>query len=232
VDGHIIPDHPVILFGQGRRHPVPLITGVTANESTMFLPSMVSSQAGPEEYRQYLQKAFGRDAEKIWELLPVKSSAEVWHRLDQLFTAKWFGAWAHFMATTAPSPQHTWFYRFTRQIPQWATEVLAEDSGQSQIPYEKLGACHSAELFYVFGFTKLLLGFFIKDWALSEQIMTYWTNFAKSGNPNGGDLPEWPPYGASEPHRYLEIGRDLKVRSDLEVELYQIITKTWLESAY
>ncbi|MFH1092170.1 MAG: carboxylesterase family protein [Pseudomonadota bacterium] len=232
VDGYIIPDHPVILFGQGRRHPVPLITGVTANESTMFLPYMVSSHPTLEEYQQYLQTTFGMEAGRISELLPVKSTTEVWHRLDQLFSAKWFGAWANFMASTSQNPQQTWFYRFTRQIPQWATEVLAEDSLQQQIPYEKLGACHSAELFYVFGFTKLLLGFFFKDWALSEQIMTYWTNFAKSGNPNGGDLPEWPSYGSPEQHHYLEIGRDLNVRSDLEVELYQIITKTWLESAY
>lgn len=232
VDGYIIPDHPVILFGRGRRHQVPLITGVNANESTMFLPYMISSQAGIEDYQQYLQTTFGTDAEKIWELLPVKSRAEVLHRLDQLFSAKWFGAWANFMASTAQNPQQTWVYRFTRQIPKWATEVLAEDAVQRQIPYENLGACHSAELFYVFGFTKLLLGFFFKDWALSEQIMTYWTNFAKSGNLNGGDLPEWPSYGAPAPRRYLEIGRDMKVRSDLEVELYQIITKTWLESAY
>jgi para-nitrobenzyl esterase len=232
MDGHIIPDHPVILFGQGRRHKVPLITGVNANESTMFLPDLVSSHPTPEEYRQYLQTTFGVDAEKISELLPVKSTAEVWHRLDQLFSAKWFGAWANFMAGTAQSPQQTWFYRFTRQIPQWATEVLAEDSEQRQIPYEKLGACHSAELFYVFGFTKLLLGFFFQDWALSEQIMTYWTNFAKSGNPNGGDLPEWPSYGSPEQHRYLEIGQDFEKKSDMDLKFYQIIAKTWLKSAY
>jgi carboxylesterase type B len=65
------------------------------------------------------------------------------------------------MAGTAQNPQQTWFYRFTRQIPKWATAVLAEDEVQRQIPYEKLGACHSADLFYVFGFTKLLLGFFL-----------------------------------------------------------------------
>jgi len=232
VDGHIIPEHPVILLSRGRRHQVPLITGVTANESTVFLPYMISSQTGPEDYQQYLQATFGSDAEKIRELLPVKSRSEVWPRLDQLFSAKWFGSWACFLAGTAQNPQQTWFYRFTRLLPKWAAEVLAEESKQSGIPYEKLGACHSAELFYVFGFTKLLLGFFFKDWDLSGQIMTYWTNFAKSGNPNGGDLTEWPPYGAPEQRRYLEIGRDIKARSHLEVELYQLIAKTWLKSAY
>jgi para-nitrobenzyl esterase len=232
VDGHIIPDHPVVLFRRGHRHQVPLIVGVTANESTMFLSDLVSSQASSEEYQQYLRAAFGSNAEKIWELLPAKSPEEIWHRLDQLVSVKWFGTWAHFMAGTAQSPQQTWFYRFTRQPPRWATKVLAEDSQQSQIPYEKLGACHSAELFYVFGFTTMLLGFFFRDWSLSEQIMSYWTNFAKRGNPNGADLPEWPSYGAREQHCYLEIGRDTKARFDVEVDLHQAITETWLESAY
>jgi hypothetical protein len=35
------------------------------------------------------------DAKRISELLPVKSAAEVWRRLDQLISAKWFGAWAN-----------------------------------------------------------------------------------------------------------------------------------------
>ncbi len=232
VDGHIIPDHPVILFGKGHRHQVPLIVGVTANESSMFLPSIVSSDAGPAEYRQYLQAAFGKDAERLLERLPVKSTSELWSRMDQVITAKWFGAWADYMACTAESPEQTWFYRFTRQPPRWAAKVLAEDSQQPDIPYKKLGACHSAELFYVFGFTTLFLGFFFGDWATSEQMMSYWTNFARTGNPNGSGLPKWPTYGSPEHPNYLEIGRHTKAGTDLDVELYKMITKTWLKSVY
>jgi len=232
VDGFVIPDHPVILFGEGRRHQVPLIVGVTANESTMFLPYIVSPEIGLAEYGQYLQTTFGGDVEKIGELLSVKSKADVWRRMDELISAKWFGAWANFMAGSAPGSHQTWFYRFTRQPPRLAARVLAEDSVQRGIPYKKIGACHSADLFYVFGFTKVLLGFFFRDWAISKQMMSYWTNFAKCGNPNGDGLPEWPCYDTADQRRYLEIDRNIRAIPHLDVELYQIIAKAWLQSAY
>ena len=61
----------------------------------------------------------------------------------------------------------------------------------------KVGAFHSAELAYVFG-TQASIDrpWSDRDWALSEQMQQYWTNFAKTGDPNGPGLPEWPCYGA------------------------------------
>ena len=35
-----------------------------------------------------------------------------------------------------------------------------------------------------------------KDYALSDKMVTYLTNFAKNGDPNGDDLPAWQPAGA------------------------------------
>ncbi len=32
------------------------------------------------------------------------------------------------------------------------------------------------------------------DRKLSDQMMGYWTNFAKTGDPNGPGLPTWPSY--------------------------------------
>jgi len=43
------------------------------------------------------------------------------------------------------------------------------------------------------------------DRALSITMMRYWTNFAKTGNPNGAGLPEWPRYNTeSKQHLTLD----------------------------
>ena len=42
------------------------------------------------------------------------------------------------------------------------------------------------------------------DFALSEKMVDYWTNFAKYGNPNGNDADGgWKPYTRSNP--YVEL---------------------------
>lgn len=56
-------------------------------------------------------------------------------------------------------------------------------------------AFHSAELWYVFGTLKRCWRPFSKeDYQLSELMMDYWTNFAKTGNPNSEKLPNWEPF--------------------------------------
>ena len=235
VDGYVIPDHPVLMFREGRQHRVPLMTGTNANESTIFLPLFAPSETGFPEYRKYVQKAFPEDADTVQRLVSLGGAGAIPVKecLDRLISAKWFGAWADFMAgSTAKQGVPTWLYRFSKKPPPWAAEVLLADSSDSNIPGEELGVPHGSELFYVFGFIKELLGFDDEDRQFSDQIISYWTNFAKTGNPNGEGMVEWPPYGSSSRRGCLSLDNEMRAVSEPDLELYGLIEKTWLKFVY
>lgn len=88
-------------------------------------------------------------------------------------------------------------YCFSRDLPG---EDMPDDPKSGGLGNMK-GAFHSSELWYVFG----TLGncwrpMEKEDYELSERMVSYWTNFAKTGNPNGEDLPVWEPCTQNNSH--------------------------------
>ena len=74
-----------------------------------------------------------------------------------------------------------------------------------QLPGDNCGAFHSSELWYVFGtLNRCWRPFTIGDAQLSEKMLGYWTNFMRTGDPNGRDLAPWAPYTEKTPeiHRF------------------------------
>lgn len=60
------------------------------------------------------------------------------------------------------------------------------------LPGDDMGAWHSSELWYMFGtLDRCWRDFTEKDRALSKEMLDYWTNFMKTGDPNGEGLEEW-----------------------------------------
>ncbi len=85
---------------------------------------------------------------------------------------------------------------------EWVLELLhnARKPGYlyyfvRQLPGDDAGAFHSSELWYTFGtYGRCWRPFTDEDRRLSEQMVGYWTNFMKTGDPNGSGLDRWEPY--------------------------------------
>ena len=79
-------------------------------------------------------------------------------------------------------------YQFARPLPT---------DGRSNVLQ---GAFHSSDLWFVFKSLEHCWRPWTQgDWDLAEKELTYWTNFAKYGDPNGPDGGEWTPYTAEKP---------------------------------
>lgn len=189
VDGWVVPDQPARIFGSGRQARVPILAGSNAEEATVFNPG----PATVGQYRQYLRETTGKYAAQEFAIWPVSSDSQVPQQYLLLQSDSFaYGAWSMGRAMTR-SGESAWLYRLT-----WA------ESGQRR----RLGAYHGEELSF-------LADSFPGGWGSSDgdrefggTLRRYWTNFAKVGDPNGVDLPDWPAYDLRT-NQIEELGKQI-----------------------
>ncbi|MFN0028706.1 MAG: carboxylesterase/lipase family protein [Acidimicrobiales bacterium] len=118
-----------------------------------------------------------------------------WSTVADAFADTQFNLGARGVARAqATAGQPTWRYVFTRRAP-----------GHADGPH------HGGEVGYVFG----SLEHAEEDETghqLADTMGAAWVRFAATGDPNGGDLPSWPPYAAATDH-HLELGEHITVGS-------------------
>jgi para-nitrobenzyl esterase len=204
-DGHVISrGEPIDLFATpGAYNAVPFIAGTNREESKLFFamnsPHLETTFGMPSSFKsERLYDVEGEYGGLIWRAM---GSDEPISRMRKV---------------QGPS---VWAYRF-----DWDEEPIVLGMDMSKL----IGAAHAVEMLFVFGLTDL--GFanrFVFDdqpsaERLSEQMRSYWANFAHTFRPGSGqegDLPEWKSWGESESAiKYLIFDSDrdggIKVGTD------------------
>ena len=192
VDGYFLPADVFSIFARNQENAVQFMAGSTADEGTTLLPPSITVA----EYKSSLERRFGAKASEVLKLYPASSDAQAWRsQVDNVRDTMAAGALT-LAEVREKEGAKTYLYYFDRSLP-----------GRESDHY---GAFHSSELVYVFdNLSAVDRPWTEVDRKLADAMSTYWTNFAKSGDPNSSGMPQWPVWSTST-KLSLELGTTIR----------------------
>jgi len=192
IDGETLPIHPLKAFQSGECKNIDLMMGTTLDEFTIFVTTDPSlSKINDEQSLIRILAQIGIEKKKIKNILMTykkaregKYSNEPKQLLIALLTDMIFRIpTLCLLEDQSKNQPNTYSYLFT-----WVSPAF---NGA-------LGSFHGLETVYVFRQLddpelKPLIGL-KPNYNLSSKIKAAWTSFARNGNPNNDQLPQWPTY--------------------------------------
>lgn len=182
-DGTIFKCDFLEALEKGDFNQVPVIIGSNMNEGLGFVQDQANITE--EQYAAIVKSLYGEDSSDILSIYPVTK-----YGTPQLALAALQG--------------HRSFNCSARR----GARALSKAGSDVYLYYYSHGlAFHASELELLFG-----IGALPSDQKVSAAMKDYWTQFARTGDPNGGELPEWPRYDASS-DRHLNLADPITVDS-------------------
>lgn len=179
IDGTIVPAGAEAIFAAGKQARIPYIIGSNDDELG-FIPAPFRAMVnGPVE------KALGASAATVKAAYASEDEANRRLGGDAIFAEPALA----FSLLQARSGAPTFLYRFG---------YVAEGQRKPDV-----GAVHASDVAFQFG--NLPADATAADRAAAKQLGDYWTNFAKTGDPNGSGLPVWSRLDPAAP-RLLSMG--------------------------
>ena len=180
IDGHVLTEPVVNTYASGKQAHVPLLAGWNRDDYPMVATAAGMTAA---RWKALAARRFGDRADAFLALYPGADNEQATRSAidygSDTFIAFSTWKWVEAQVKTGDAP--VFRYHF---------ELAPPPSKFHPGSY----AFHSDEIEYVFGTLDTRPGAVWRpeDRKLSEAMMDYWTNFARTGDPNGAGLPEWP----------------------------------------
>lgn len=221
VDGWFLPESVPQIFAEGKQAHVPLLAGWTADEQRGSV-ILAKPQPTSESFKTKAQEEFGSDTAEFLELYPAGTDAEALRSAGDLASDRFIiystWRWLESQVDTGKAPVYR--YRFDLGSPGDKHHLAV------------VGAFHSDDIDYVFGQLDSREGakWRPEDRKLSNEMVEYWTNFARTGNPNGDGLPTWPMYNAADDWQVMHLNATSEAKPDTQRARYLFLDKEWGKS--
>jgi para-nitrobenzyl esterase len=185
IDGLVIPNDQYKLYEAGKFNDTPILVGYNSDEGATF-----TRTREPQVYIDSVHERYGPFADRLLKAYPVDPNTVSKTARDLARDAA-FGwhtwVWARLQSKMGKSKA---YYYYFDQHPDYPANSLQADRGSP----------HGQDVAYVFGHLNASSSRTTKtDLEISEAMITYWTNFAKRGNPNGEGVSEWPAFSDANP---------------------------------
>jgi para-nitrobenzyl esterase len=201
IDGWVISRQPASVFAAGEEAAIPLLFGTTSRELGAASWRMPTAQ---DALHKAIADYFGGLASRALAAYGLAEGAQAGD--DPLYGSP-ADQWAADLIIRCPATAQGDWHNAAHH-PTYEFELAHAIPGQ-----EAQGAIHGADLPYVFGYYpkggNVAGSFTDVDIQLSGLMESYWTNFAKTGNPNSAGLPEWPQFGVER--KFIRFQQDGKV---------------------
>jgi para-nitrobenzyl esterase len=183
IEPYLLPAAPYDALSAGGYNDVPLLVGFNADEARAFVDVRPVKAA---TFAADIRRSFGPLPPPLMEAYPHATDEQARQARLDLERDLRFGwdmwAWARLQHKSGRN--RVYFYYFEQKPP------FPEGS-----LYEAWGASHFAELWYMFDhLDQETWQWSAGDRRLAAQMSSYWTRFAKYGDPNGEGLPSWPTF--------------------------------------
>jgi para-nitrobenzyl esterase len=218
VDGWFLPKSVPEIYAAGDQAHIPLLAGWNADEMRSAI-IFANPQPTAESFKLKAEADFGPDAAEFLTLYPANSDAEAVRSAGDLASDRFivYSTWRWLEAQVNTGNAPVYRYRFDLGGP-----------GDKYHPAE-IGTFHSDDIEYVFGTLDSRPGaqWRPEDRKMSNEIQQYWTNFARTGNPNSDALPNWPTYNAADGWQVMRLNATSEAKPDTERARYLFLDKEW-----
>lgn len=203
-DDYFLPTDLLHYFKEGKQNQVSVLSGWVTGDASLFPVNDISSAS----FKKDAFKNYGDRKGEFLEFFPANTNEEATASQKKLNLLNFAGVPSYLLAKYMD--KNVWLYEFTH-VPT------------DKPSFPNYGAFHTSEV----PFALHTLDQWNRDWkpeerTLENQMSAYWVNFAKTGNPNGKNLPVWEAYDINNGN-LMVFDTDLSIQ-ELYKEEFRFLT--------